>query len=101
MSEKRKILELYSVGASPHIERLSLSVGAGEILGIVAKSRLEREILTGILSGRVRADCGEILLLGENVRSAADIAALSVWADDTDRIIDDISLSLLFQFLFL
>ena len=93
MTEKQKFLELYSVGAKPHIERISLSVGVGEKLGIVAQSRPEREILTGILSGRVRTDCGEILLFGESIRSAEDIATLSVWADDTDRIIEDISIA--------
>ncbi|MEO7130192.1 MAG: ABC transporter ATP-binding protein [Dermatophilaceae bacterium] len=57
----------WRVGGAQILERITLSVGAGELLGIIGPNGAGKSSLVNILSGVTRATAGRITLEGKDV----------------------------------
>ena len=70
------LLSAVKLGRAGSIEPVDLEVYEGEIVGFAGLLGSGRTELARLLYGADRADCGELTLFGENVKSAAPLSSL-------------------------
>lgn len=67
----RDLSKTYRGGCRPALDKVSLSVQAGEIVGVIGPNGSGKTTLMSCLLGLLRADQGEVLLGGQPLSSAA------------------------------
>ena len=66
----RPVLEAKNIGAGRQLEDVSLTVAAGEVLGMAALEGQGQDLLFDVLAGNRRADRGQLLIDGKAIKAS-------------------------------